>query len=131
LTSVDGWVSWAADEEAVFLKPGEEMVGYQLVSPGLPGIREFKASPYIGSSALSLAPPTNDLDAIRYERELHEVEDSLTFRGYTVGPTAPPAEFEPVQFLKTIRAYRAAMSRLRWIHDQATSADLEAGLVRT
>jgi hypothetical protein len=125
MIGVDGFAKWSSQTEPNSLKPGESGGTYQIQSPGLPGIRQFQARPYLRAESLSLVPPINDLDAPRYEAELRAFQAAASFSGVSVGPTAPPAEFMPSEFLIMIQQYKAVADRVGWIRDPSLSRALQ------
>jgi hypothetical protein len=128
MVGVDGFAKWTSETELESMKPGESARTFQILSPGLPGIREFDANPYIKNDSLGLDLPANDLDALRYEAQLRSVEEAAAFKGLTVGPVAPPADFKAVKFLHNIEQYKQSADQLGWIHDPKLSNLLEQAL---
>jgi hypothetical protein len=131
LISLDGFVNWSAETELDFLRPNEWIAGYQLTSPGLPAIRKFKASPFLDVERLGLRPPTSEADLPRYESELRAVEETVSFTGYTVGPAAPPKDFDAAKFMGTISEYKRRSDEFGWIRDGALSFRLGAWIATT
>src|SRR5580704_4505298 len=100
--SVTGTLEWIAAIDSGVIAQGQSIQGFQITSPGLPAIRAFAAKPDFDISSLGLIPPQNEADWTRYHNDLISVETQMVTKGLTVGPTAPPANFVPLDFLRYI-----------------------------
>ncbi len=102
--------------------PGETKDGILVLSPGLPGIRDFRAE-------AKLIPPeegTSTNEIIRATR------DKVAFKGKTIGPTAPPGNsdgvFIPKMLLENISKYLTISLNLGWLNNPALTSDLRSKL---
>jgi hypothetical protein len=126
--TIDGFVNWLAETDEDFIRPSGGLGTFQVSSPGLPGIRRYVARPYIDPNSLNLVPPADEEDSLRYQIQFDSVQDAASSAGYTLGPTAPPAKFDGLQFLETIREYKNSAEKLGWIRDQNLLSPLEADI---
>jgi hypothetical protein len=111
------------------LGPGRELKGFQICSHGLPSPRNFVARPYVDVETLNLRPPNGSTeDFARYESDLRRVEDGLGTEGMTVGPAAPPAEFDATTFIRTMVRYKETAMAQGWIKNQGILISLDAKL---
>jgi hypothetical protein len=129
--AIDGHVVWGADSQNALILPGATVSGYQLTSRGLPGIRTFICDPFLDVGQLPIAPPSGPSDLNRYDKQLAELEASVRFQGSTVGPTAPPTHFVPVDFLKTVQSYKDEALKQGWIKNAGIGNSLDAKLGAT
>lgn len=106
--------------------PGQSLGGFQITSRGLPGIRAYRASSFVDIDDLPIEPPEDDgPDEDRYFRELAVIHKAIKHaEGKTLGPTAPPAVFDSLVFLDTLRGYVAESRTLGWLTDAALVATL-------
>jgi len=131
LLSVFGTANWGGGDY-VQLKPGESLGGFGLISYGLPGIREFKAEPALDFDAdyypgwESVAGAVDESKAIR--AKIKELKDKVSFTGKTVGPTAPPAAFNPMSFLNYIMNLKHQAASLGWIDNSGIVNSLDVKL---
>ncbi|GAB4536928.1 MAG: hypothetical protein Fur0020_05280 [Thermodesulfovibrionia bacterium] len=112
-----GQVGWGADDDQDMIYPGRSLGGFQITSRGLPGIRDFRIEP-------DLIPPSEESD-ITIE-QIQEVEDKVAFKGKTIGPTAPPANFKPIDFLNYIIDLKHQSVSLGWIKNEGIENSLDA-----
>src|SRR5204863_305262 len=103
--AADGTAGWIGSRKSS-LFPGQSMAGYEILSRGLPGIRTFKVEPTLDIDSLPLTTPTGAGDIERYARDLGAIVASVSETGVTIGPTAPPAAFAPLDFVKTVISYK-------------------------
>ncbi|MFQ5598069.1 MAG: hypothetical protein ACE5GK_08465 [Nitrospiria bacterium] len=86
----NGFAAFSSGASTPNILPGETLGEFQLISPGLPKIREIEIIP-------SWVFLVEDHDAVTPEEEQHarEIEDSLPFRSQTLGPMAVfPGSFD-------------------------------------
>jgi hypothetical protein len=126
--SADGYGNWFAESEEGFVSPSEHASGFEIESPGLPGIREFEVRPYLNVNRLGLTEPASELSAADYEFQLSSLEKAASFTGSTIGPTAPPLHFEARKFLRAIELYALESIRLRWISTEAEYQEIQSKL---
>ena len=93
---------------------GQRVSGYVVNSRGVPGIRGFIASPRFEVNDYyprvdEVSNPDSLADEIDRDRE------AVKYRGLTVGPTAPPANFVTLTFLDTLLSYTRQSAQLGWL----------------
>ncbi len=116
--SIYGTASWGGGDY-IQLKPKQSLNGFGLMSYGLPGMREFKADPALDVDAEyypgeeSVEDAADPSDAII--AKIDELNDKVSFKGRTIGPTAPPANFQPVKFLDYIVSLKKDAYYQGWI----------------
>jgi len=101
--------------------PGETKGGFQLISRGLPTIRSIEIQPWWILQIQDFA--SDESAAIG-----RATTKSLKFRTKTIGPTAPPQDLIPLQFLDTIQGYMDESVTLGWLRDPALVNTLRAKL---
>ncbi len=126
--SVHGTVAWGPDGEPFLIRPGQSLSGYQITSRGLPGIRQFVAGPYVDVDTIPIKPPEDDTDLPRYKQDLAAIKASVSAKGVTVAPTAPPADFRPLAFLQTIQSYKDQALKQGWITSFGIANSLDVKL---
>ncbi|MDA8104786.1 MAG: hypothetical protein M0Z71_05345 [Nitrospiraceae bacterium] len=101
----------------VYLKPGQSLSGFILYSYGLPGIRDFKADPSFDVNeyypSVDSLTSQEEVDALL--AGIEQDESSVSFKGKTIGPTAPPADFKPIIFLDYIVSLKKQSYNLGWL----------------
>lgn len=120
-----GWTGGLAEFGSVTdrIMPGEIQSGFEIISRGLPTIREIKLVPrwvLLVESEETVTPEEKQL--------AKQIKASLPFRTKTLGPTAPPSPFDPVKFLKTIRGYINESATRGWLIDPSLTSTLLAKL---
>jgi len=121
--SVRGIVDWVRAIKRFQLEPGATIDSLIMTSHGIPGLRSFVISPSYNpmppviitpenedSVYLNVPPPTRE-----EEEAFQRLEDSIKFRGLTIGPTAPPANFVATAFLDTLLSYTRQSAALGWL----------------
>jgi len=126
--AIDGRAVWGAEDQNALIPPGGSTGGYELTSRGLPGIRAVVAEPFLDLAQLPIAPPSGPSDLKRYDDQLAALQASVRFTGMTIGPTAPPSDFKPSNFLQTIISYKEQAIKQGWIKDQGIGISLDAKL---
>jgi hypothetical protein len=123
----DGNLLFAAADQTGIVAPGQNNSGFQITTYGLPTIRPFRAEPYLDFDSLPLAEPTPEtLPA--YFIALQGLLTGASYTGLTIGPTAPPANFQAVAFLQTIQSYKERSVQLGWVTDSGIANSLDAKL---
>jgi len=125
--SVIGKLLWSPHPR---VPPGTSHGPLQVFSPGLPTIRSFQIEPDFY--------PTMEPGDCPEDQECGDNEESaegdflilnqLIIRGKTLGPTAPPADFNPLTFIETIRGYITESQTLGWLTDANLSSALNGHL---
>lgn len=116
--NVIGQAGWGSGDKSAIL-PDQRLGEFQITSYGLPGIRDFRIEP-------DLIPPSEESD-ITIE-QIQEVEDKAAFKGKTLGPTAPPADFKPLDFLDHIISMKHEATTLGWIKNAGIENSLDKKL---
>ncbi|MBI4824150.1 MAG: hypothetical protein HY805_07990 [Nitrospirae bacterium] len=117
--------SWASDEyesDEFNIKPGASLNGFGMQSEGLPAIVTYYAHGWRELPTIS-------------EEEMPEEEDCPernifinAFKGKTLGPTAPPLDFNPLSFLDYIIGMKHEAFSLGWITNKGIEMSLDAKL---
>ncbi len=127
--SLAGTAAWGATGDQDFvIRPGQTRSGYQVTSRGLPAIRTFTVQPDLDIDTLPIKPPEDETDLPRYKQDLAAIEASVSAKGVTVAPTAPPADFKPLAFLQTIQSYKDQALKQGWITSFGIANSLDAKL---
>lgn len=128
---------WGGGDESL-IKTGQSLDGFVLTSYGIPAIREFKVEPWIDVD--TLYPNIDELESkeeadaviakIKTDRE-HAI-----YKGKIIGPTAPPADFKPLDFLSYIISLKHEAYNLGWIiqgkdDDKGKKDDEEKGIMKS
>ncbi|MGI0015221.1 MAG: hypothetical protein ACREBU_17540, partial [Nitrososphaera sp.] len=106
--------------------PGQNLDGFIMASKGLPGIRTFTARPRYDPN--DFYPSVDDVSEEEAEQIAAQVDSDyvrLPFRGKTVGPIAPAAMFDAIDFLDTLISYTNQSLALGWIANQLTADKYE------
>jgi hypothetical protein len=126
----DGWDAGYANGRVISIsvispkpKPGESVSGIELNSRGLPGVRRMTVLPWFDERLFF--PAIDDTSETALEPFSFEKEDSLrdmvNYYGWTIGPYAPPAIFNPNTILDTLTYFTTQSRMLGWIKDQTTA----------
>jgi len=113
-------VMWGGSERNLIL-PNQTLEGFVATSYGLPSIREATLQPVIDYDNL----PEEYYGNIELTKQL---QDSLTYHTKTIGPTAPPADFKPLDFLDYIISMKHEASSLGWITNKGIEQSLDVKL---
>jgi hypothetical protein len=105
----------AFDNDSGFVAPGDSVGGLQIMSKGLPGVRKCIAIPWIEEGEYFYEEDT------LYTPKQDSILSTLNYYGYTIGPYAPPAFFNGLTFLDTIKSYVTQSRVLGWITSQTTA----------
>lgn len=125
---VMGNVMWGGNEKNL-IKPGQFLEGLMVLSFGLPGIRDVFVEPDIDYDNL----PDEYWENVELTKQL---QDSLVYTTKTLGPTAPPADFKPIEFLDYIISLKHEAFSLGWIvqgkdDDKGKKGDEEKGIIKS
>ncbi len=140
IQSPDGWIAGFSKYgtvslgggDFVQLKPGQSLSGFELNSYGLPSIREYKGEPALDTDA-EYYPDWESVEGAKDETaamrtKIKELIERVSFKGKTIGPTAPPADFKPAAFLDYIIDLKHQASSLGWIDNSGIVNSLDAKL---
>ena len=103
------------------IRSGNSIRGLVLTSYGLPIIRAAMLLPGIDYDNL----PEEYYGNVELTKQL---QDSLTYHTKTIGPTAPPAELKPLEFLDHIISMKHEAYSLGWIKSRGIEQSLDAKL---
>lgn len=127
--TIEGMAKWGS-RSSYQVVPGQKFEGFTLCSKGLPTIRAFKITPKIDKEALY-----PNVDEIGDESKIAQIidqmkqdEENAKYKGKTIGPTAPPADFKPVDFLNSIINMKHEAHKLGWIKNEGIVKSLDAKL---
>ncbi len=118
-----GWISGLdvfgqAGWGGAILKPGETLSGFTMTSRGLPGLRDFRIEPEL------IPPPEGEIT----REQIKEVKDKVAFKGKTLSPTAPPANFVALDFLTYLIDLKHQAAGLGWITNPGVEDSLDVKL---
>ena len=121
--NIKGQASWGANEDQSMVYPGQSLAGFKITSHGLPGIREIRVDPEL---KLVFGDNFKNLE------EIYAVEDKIAFKAKTIGPTAPPinfdGDFSPKSQLEIIYGYIDESQNLGWLNDTGLAGSLRTKL---
>ena len=103
-------VSWGSDS-LHRIAPGTSLGGFGLVASGLPAIQTYYAQGWFPVPMVDVEP-----DSIVNGDMIGNM-----INGRTVGPVTPPAPFNGLNFLDTIKSYINQSRPLGWITNQTTA----------
>ncbi|MBI4824628.1 MAG: hypothetical protein HY805_10440 [Nitrospirae bacterium] len=111
----------SATLSGIEILPGSSVKGLILTSYGLPAIRDTMLQPYVD---------TDSLPDEYYENEelSKQLQDSLIYHTKTIGPTAPPLDFNPLSFLDYIISMKHEAFSLGWITNKGIEMSLDQKL---
>jgi hypothetical protein len=101
--------------------PGETKGGFELISRGLPTIREIEIEPWW----IFMEEGSASEEGAKIARE---IEESLKVKKKTIGPTAPPSAISFMVFLETIMSYLDESVDLGWAIDMDLVSSLQSKL---
>ncbi|MBI4654015.1 MAG: hypothetical protein HY752_03365 [Nitrospirae bacterium] len=127
--TVKGTVMWGGSEKNLII-PGQSLNRFVIITHGLPGIREAYAQPdYIATEEEILKSGISEKEYIENTWEvLDKFYKSLTFKTKTIGPTAPPKDFNPLNFLNYIIDLKNQAVSLGWIKNKNVEQSFNAKL---
>ena len=126
-----GEARWNSKRYIYQIEPGSTLRGLIMTSYGLPTIRDFRVDPkYIAEdediiSKFGISKDELIADGWKYLNAFYE---SLAWKGKTIGPTAPPADFKPIPFLDYIVLLKHEAYNLGWIKNAGIENSLDAKL---
>ena len=134
--TLDGTVGWFRSIPEYRLQPGSEVQGLIITSHGLPTIRRFVVTPSYNPKPRTEITPKNEdslyLNAPRTTEEEDSAQtavlESIRVRGWTIGPTALPVDFDAPVWLDTLISYKHQALALGWIDNQGVANSLDQKL---
>ncbi|MBI5892184.1 MAG: hypothetical protein HZB79_00780 [Deltaproteobacteria bacterium] len=112
---------WGSDK-GYELAPGGSVTGFSYITPTLPGIMDYYAE--------GLAPIPEV--SCEFDEPIPGYDDLTPYGpgvvGKTIGPTAPPADFEPIDFLNYIINMKHETFSLGWIPNKGIEQSLDVKL---
>ncbi len=117
-----GLARWHVSDDPFMIAPGQTQQGFLLTSYGLPGIRSAEVTPDIDLESLP-EEYEGDPDKVR------ELELQVVLHAKTVGPTAPPQTFVPLEFLNYLIALLHDSRQQSWIKVDGIHQSLLAKLL--
>ncbi len=118
--AVVGTAHWGGNKFESLIMPGQSHNGYKIFSYGIPALRDITIHPHW----LLMAGDVSDEDVEMAER----IEKEIAFYTKTIGPTAPPLDFKPLEFLDYIISLKHEASSLGWITNKGIEQSLDAKL---
>jgi hypothetical protein len=119
--TVGGNAYWASDDREFRLGPSDTLGGLVMTSHGVPTIRNFRLEPKYNP------PPVEDVTREMLD-ELTRIEENISVKGKTIGPTAPPEDFKPLTFLSQIVSMKEESKALGWMDNTGILKSLDAKL---
>lgn len=129
LTSPEGWdvdltsgaqarrrVEWGASDTTYFIKPGETIGGFSILSKNPPTITNYYAKGWIELPKVDIEP-----DSIIGAGDVFETSKL----GFTIAPLDPPSPFVATVFLDTLISYKHQAFALGWIADKPFERELD------
>ena len=118
---VRGVAGFSSNNDSPNILPGETKGGFQLISRGLPAIRNIEIQPWW---IMAVNEEATDEDANIGRATIK----SLKYTTKTIGPTTPPRDFNARDFLDIIKGYIDESVTLGWIIDSTLAASLKTNL---
>ena len=119
------------------VSPGQALDSLILTSKALPALRRIVVEPHLSQEVWrAITPNLEDTSATALTlQQSDSIKESLRFRGLTVGPSAPPANFVALSFLDTLISYKHQAVSLGWLRDKRDEdcdddEKLEEGIIR-
>ncbi len=129
---VDGSLEWTSPYGRFNVAPGGKLDGIVITSHGVPTLRSFVVSPSYHPKPPVEITPENE-QTVEESTEAEDsvelaLEDSIKVRGWTVGPTAPPADLSALSWIDTLASYKHQCVTLGWLtngpaHEKEESDD--------
>ncbi len=120
--SVFGTVGWGGSDKSLIL-PGNTVSGFRMISRGLPGIRDITTYPRMPFELWA-----REDDPPEEQARKDALEEEVAFKGKTLGPTAPPANFVALDFLTYLIDLKHQAFELGWITNKGVENSLDAKL---
>ena len=128
--SVYGTAYWGSFKYIYEIAPGESLSGFVMTSYGLPAIRDLKIKPeYIAEDDDVLNMGVSEKEYLNnVAKYLKAFYESISWKGKTIGPTAPPANLNFATFLDYIIDLKHQAVSLGWIKNEGAVTSLDAKL---
>lgn len=127
-----GEAHWNSNRYTYQIMPGDAITGLVLTTYGLPSIRDFKIDPkYIAEDEDIIAKfgiTKEELNEGNISEYLDAFYESLAWKGKTLGPTAPPANFVAIDFLSYLIDLKHQAAELGWITNPGVEDSLDVKL---
>jgi hypothetical protein len=101
------------------VQPGGSVSGFEMMSKGLPSIRQCIVSPFF--DVIALFPDPADTTITYYVPPVDSVRNAVNYYGWTIGPTAPLINFIASVWCDTLTSYTTQSRTLDWIKDDTTA----------
>lgn len=130
LFSPPGWTSgltvigtggWGSSDASFRIHPGQSLGGFEMTSRGLPGIRSSIIAPKFKQTPVDEATPED-------EERIRAIEKAIEVNLRTLGPTAPPQTFVPIEFLNYLITLVHDSRQQGWITRDGAKQSLLAKL---
>ena len=102
--------------DTLFIRPGKSVDGIVIMSRGLPGIRNFVVEPNFEDDILF--PNIEDTTKTITIVQMDSIQEAVKFRGWAIGPTAPPLNFIATVWCDTLISYTRQSVALGWLKDK-------------
>ena len=112
-------LTFTIGKDTLFIEPGQHATGIVMMSKGLPAVRRFLIKPDF--NIYEFFPDQEDTTSSMTDYQEDSILAAVNFHGLTVGPSAPPSLFVPLEFLDTLASYANQSQTLRWIENQTTA----------
>jgi len=92
--------------------PGRSLGGFEMMSKGLPSIRRCIVSPFFDFDSLfseERFPNEEDIP------NTDSIQNAVKFHDWTVGPAAPPSDFDASAWIDTLLSYTRQSAELGWL----------------
>jgi hypothetical protein len=108
---------WAASISNVHepILPGVDVDGFVMMSKGLPCIRRIVIEPEFQD--VFYFPNIEDTTVNMSIEQMDSIREAVNFRGFTIGPTAPPIDFIGTVWCDTLLSYTRQSVQLGWLRD--------------
>ena len=120
--TIRGTAGWGSSDDASMIQPGESLSGLEITSRGLPGIRPISVEPFFRQTPVDEATPENT-------ERIKAIEAAIVVTLATVGPTAPPRDFVPIEFLNYLITLVHDSRQAGWIREDGVRQSLLAKLL--
>jgi hypothetical protein len=114
----DGTVTWSAQTDYSRTARGATTVGFEILSPGPPGIRTFQVEPFTPIESVTVLPPSDEFgDVKRYVADLQNYSRAAGATGWTIGPTSLPAALTSATCVERLEGSLDQSETLGWVND--------------
>jgi hypothetical protein len=99
---------------SLFVEPGGSLEGITIMSKGLPAIRSFVVGPNFQDDLLFPSIEDTSENAMS-TAQMDSIRNAVKFHGWTIGPTAPPLNFDASIWIDTLLSYTRRSVDLGWL----------------